>query len=180
MSDINQMNVGTRWYVVHTYSGYENKVKESLEKIVENRGLGHLIFEIKIPTETVETPKADGSIKVEEVKVFPCYVYVKMIMTDESWHAVRNITGVTGFVGPGSRPEPLPESEVAKLSIESKPQETGYAAGDVVEVISGVFEGHDADILEVSDDGKTLKILVHRGRRGITSDVKIEEVRRKA
>ena len=72
MSDINEMNVGTRWYVVHTYSGYENKVRENLEKIVENRGLGHLIFEVKIPTETITTPKADGEEKVEEVKIFPC------------------------------------------------------------------------------------------------------------
>ena len=180
MSDINQMNVGTRWYVVHTYSGYENKVKESLEKIVENRGLGHLIFEIRIPTETVETTKADGSLKVEEVKIFPCYVYVKMIMTDESWHAVRNITGVTGFVGPGSRPEPLPDSEVAKLSIEAKPAEIGFGVGDVIEIIDGLFAGHEADVQEISDDGKTLKVLVHRGRRGITSDIKVSEARHKA
>ena len=101
MSDINEMNVGVRWYVVHTYSGYENKVMANIQKIVENRGLGDLIFEAKIPVETVLEKKGDEEKEVE-YKLFPGYVLVKMIMNDESWHAVRNITGVTGFVGPGS------------------------------------------------------------------------------
>jgi transcriptional antiterminator NusG len=105
MSDINQMNVGPRWYVAHTYSGYENKVKDNLEKIVENRALGHLIFDIRIPVEKVIEKNGDVEKEVE-YKIFPSYVYIKMCMTDESWHAVRNITGVTGFVGPGSRPRP--------------------------------------------------------------------------
>ena len=112
MSDINEMNVGPRWYVAHTYSGYENKVKASLEKIVENRALGHLIFDIRIPVEKV-IEKNGNEEKEVEYKLFPSYVYIKMAMTDESWHAVRNITGVTGFVGPGSRPTPLTEEEVA-------------------------------------------------------------------
>ena len=99
MSDINEMNVGPRWYVAHTYSGYENKVKASLEKIIENRGLGHLIFDISIPTEIVIEKNGDVEKEVEN-KIFSCYVYIKMIMNEESWHAVRNITGVTGFVGP--------------------------------------------------------------------------------
>ena len=111
MSDINEMNVGVRWYVAHTYSGYENKVKASLEKIVENRGLGHLIFDIKIPVETIVEKDGDTE-KITEVKIFPSYVLVKMTMTEESWHAVRNITGVTGFVGPGSRPVPLTDKEI--------------------------------------------------------------------
>ena len=102
MSDINEMNVGPRWYVAHTYSGYENKVKTNLEKIIENRGLGHLIFDIRIPTEVVIEKNGDTEKEVE-TKIFPCYVYIKMVMNEESWHAVRNITGVTGFVGPGSR-----------------------------------------------------------------------------
>ena len=109
MSDINEMNVGPRWYVAHTYSGYENKVKASLEKIVENRGLGHLIFDIRIPVETVIEKNGDVEKEIE-VKVFPSYVLIKMVMNEESWHAVRNITGVTGFVGPGSRPTPLSEA----------------------------------------------------------------------
>ena len=117
MSDINEMNVGPRWYVAHTYSGYENKVKTSLEKIIENRGLGHLIYDIRIPVEKVIEKNGDVEKEVE-YKIFPSYVLVKMTMTDESWHAVRNITGVTGFVGPGSRPTPLTDEEVAALNIE--------------------------------------------------------------
>ena len=179
MSDIDGMNVGLRWYIAHTYAGYENKVKASLEKIVENRGLGNLIYDIKVPAETVIEKNGDKE-KVVEIKTFPSYVFVKMIMTDESWHAVRNITGVTGFVGPGSRPEPLPDSEVAKLSIEAKPAEIGFGVGDVIEIIDGLFAGHEADVQEISDDGKTLKVLVHRGRRGITSDIKVSEARHKA
>ena len=97
--------------MVHTYSGYENKVMTNLVKIVENRGLGHLIFYVKVPVETVVEKKGDEEKEVES-KIFPGYVLVKMIMTEESWHVVRNITGVTGFVGPGSRPTPLLDSEV--------------------------------------------------------------------
>ena len=177
MSDINEMNVGTRWYVVHTYSGYENKVRENLEKIVENRGLGHLIFEVKIPTETITTPKADGEEKVEEVIIFPCYVYVKMIMTDESWHAVRNITGVTGFVGPGSRPVPLTDEEVDALSIEPK-HEIKYVPGDKVEIFDGLFAGMEVEVVSVSEDEKNIKVLIPRGRRSITVELPISSVRR--
>ena len=111
MSNIDELNEGLQWYVAHTYSGYESKVKANLEKIVENRGLGNLIFDIRIPVETV-VEKNGAEEKTIEVKVFPSYVFIKMIMTGESWHAVRNITGVTGFVGPGSRPTPLSEEEV--------------------------------------------------------------------
>ena len=114
MSDINEMNAGPRWYVAHTYSGYENKVKMNLEKIVENRGLGHLIFDVRVPVETIV--ESDGGVEREiESKIFPSYVLVKMVMTDESWHVVRNIRGVTGFVGPGSRPVPLTDEEAAAI-----------------------------------------------------------------
>ena len=118
MSNINEMNVGPRWYVAHTYSGYENKIKTSLEKVIENRGLGDLIFDIRIPVETIVETDGDSEKEVEN-KIFPSYVLVKMVMTDESWHAVRNITGVTGFVGPGSHPTPLSEEEVAALNIDA-------------------------------------------------------------
>ena len=98
MSNINEMNVGLKWYVAHTYSGYENKVKTSLEKVIENRGLGDLICDINIPVEIVIEQKGEEQKEVE-VKLFPSYVYIKMVMNDETWHAVRNIQGVTGFVG---------------------------------------------------------------------------------
>ena len=121
MSDIDQMNLGPRWYVAHTYSGYENKVKSSIERIVENRGLGHLIFDVQVPVEITRTVNDKGVEREVETKVFPSYVLVKMVMTDESWHVVRNITGVTGFVGPGSKPVPLTEKEVEALPFPSFP-----------------------------------------------------------
>ena len=118
MSNLDQKNVGPRWYVAHTYSGYENKVKASLEKIVENRGLDDLIFDIRVPVETVIEKNGDKEKEVE-YKIFPSYVFIKMVMTDESWHAVRSITGFTGFVGPGSSPTPLTDAEVEQLNIET-------------------------------------------------------------
>ena len=164
MSDINEMNVGVRWYVAHTYSGYENKVKASLEKIIENRGLGHLFFDIKIPVETIIEKNGDKEKEVES-KIFPCYVYIKMIMTEESWHAVRNITGVTGFVGPGSRPTPLTEAEVDALNIEVKRVELNVKEGDSVVITGGLFEGYTGTVQSVSDDLKIITVLVKRGRR---------------
>ena len=164
MSDINEMNVGPRWYVAHTYSGYENKVKASLEKIVENRGLGHLIYDIRIPVETVIEKNGDVEKEVES-KIFPCYVLVKMTNTEESWHAVRNITGVTGFVGPGSRPTPLSEAEVEALNIETKRVELAVKVGDNVVVNEGLFEGYTGTVEAISDDLKKITVLIKRGRR---------------
>ena len=177
MSDINEMNVGPRWYVAHTYSGYENKVKTSLEKIIENRGLGDQIFDIRIPTETVI--EKNGEVEKEvEVKIFPSYVYIKMIMNEESWHAVRNITGVTGFVGPGSRPTPLTEDEVAALSIESAPQiRVSYAIGDTVTIISGLFEGYTGTVQTISDDLKNVTVLVRRGHRDMPVELETGAVK---
>ncbi|MBE6538555.1 MAG: transcription termination/antitermination factor NusG [Ruminococcaceae bacterium] len=159
------MNVGPRWYVAHTYAGYENKVKANLEKIIENRGLGHLIYDIKIPVETIV--EKDGDVeKITEVKVFPSYVLVKMTMTEESWHVVRNITGVTGFVGPGSRPTPLTEAEVDALNIEEKRTERlAFKEGDEVIVASGLFEGYNGTVQSISEDNKKVTVLVKRGRR---------------
>ena len=166
MSDINEMNVGTRWYVAHTYSGYENKVKASLEKIIENRNLGHLIFDIRIPVETIVEKNGDEE-KETELKVFPCYVYIKMVMNEESWHAVRNITGVTGFVGPGSRPTPLSDAEVEELNIDvdTKKVELSLSEGDTVTITAGLFEGFTGTVQAVSADLKTVTVLVKRGRR---------------
>ena len=175
MSDINEMNVGVRWYVAHTYSGYENKVKASLEKIIENRGLGHLFFDIKIPVETVVEKNGDTEKEVE-VKIFPSYVLIKMIMTDESWHAVRNITGVTGFVGPGSRPTPLTEAEVDALNIESRRVELLVKVGDEVSVCGGLFEGYTGVVQSISDDQKKITVLVKRGRRDMHVELDINQI----
>ena len=176
MSDINEMNVGVRWYVAHTYSGYENKVKASLEKIIENRGLGHLFFDIKIPVEIVVEKNGDTEKEVE-IKVFPSYVLIKMIMTDESWHAVRNITGVTGFVGPGSRPTPLTEAEVDALNIESKRVELLVKVGDNVEICGGLFEGYTGVVQSVSNDLKKITVLVKRGRRDMPVELDANDVK---
>ena len=164
MSDIDEMNVGPRWYVAHTYSGYESKVKANLEKIVENRGLGNLIFDIRIPVETIVEKNGDTE-KVIEVKIFPSYVYIKMVMTDESWHAVRNITGVTGFVGPGSRPTPLSEQEVEALNIEEVKVRLSFNVGDNVQIVSGLFEGYTGVVQSISEDLRNVTVLVKRGRR---------------
>ena len=177
MSDINEMNVGPRWYVAHTYSGYENKVKANLEKIIENRGLGHLIFDIRIPVEIVIEKNGDTEKEVEN-KIFPCYVYIKMIMNEESWHAVRNITGVTGFVGPGSRPTPLSEEEVAALSIEQEQQvKLSFNVGDTVEVIGGLFEGYSGVVQAISEDLKNVTVLVKRGNRDMPVELEANDVK---
>ena len=177
MSDINEMNVGPRWYVAHTYSGYENKVKANLEKIIENRGLGHLIFDIKIPVEIVIEKNGETEKEVEN-KIFPCYVYIKMIMNEESWHAVRNITGVTGFVGPGSRPTPLSEEEVAALSIEQEQQiKLSFNVGDTVEVVGGLFEGYSGVVQAISEDLKNVTVLVKRGNRDMPVELEANDVK---
>ena len=177
MSDINEMNVGPRWYVAHTYSGYENKVKANLEKIIENRGLGHLIFDIRIPVEVVIEKNGDTEKEVEN-KLFPCYVYVKMIMNEESWHAVRNITGVTGFVGPGSRPTPLSDAEVAALSIEQTQQiQLSFNVGDLVTVSAGLFEGYTGTVQAISDDLKNVTVLIKRGSRDMPVELEATDVK---
>ena len=176
MSDINEMNIGPRWYVAHTYTGYENKVKTSLENIIENRDLSHLIYDIKIPTEIVIVKKGDQEVEVEE-KLFPGYVYIKMSMNEESWHAVRNITGVTGFVGPGSRPTPLSDEEVVFLNFDTKRVELMVKVGDNVVVNEGLFEGYTGTVQAVSDDLKKITVLIKRGRRDMPVELDVSVVK---
>ena len=173
MSDLNELqDLGLRWYIAHTYSGYENKVKASLEKIIENRDLGHLIHDIKVPSETVIEQNGD-KVKEIEVKIFPSYVFVKMIMTDESWHAVRNITGVTGFVGPGSRPAPLSEQEVLDANLESTEEisaeaRLGFGVGDEVTVVAGdLFVGLCGVVQSISEDHEEARVLINGTRRPV-------------
>ena len=176
MSDINEMNVGVRWYVVHTYSGYENKVMANIQKSVENRGLGDLIFDVRVPVEKVLEKKGDEEVEVE-VKLFPGYVLVKMIMTDTSWHVIRNITGVTGFVGPGSRPTPLSEKEVEDLEIEEKKVvRLAFGVGDEVRIDDGLFSGYTGTVQSVSDDSKKVTVLVKRGRRDMPVELDYDKV----
>ena len=176
MSDIDEMNVGPRWYVAHTYSGYESKVKANLEKIVENRGLGDKIFDIRIPVETIVEKNGDIE-KVVEVKLFPSYVYIKMVMTDESWHAVRNITGVTGFVGPGSRPTPLSDAEVEALNIEEVKVRLAVNVGDNVQIVAGLFEGYTGVVQSISDDLRNVTVMVKRGRRDMPVELEASMIK---
>ena len=180
MSNINEMNLGPRWYVAHTYTGYENKVKDSIEKIVDNRGLGHLIYDVKIPVDITVEVNDKGEEKIIETKLLPSYVLIKMTMTDESWHVVRNITGVTGFVGPGSEPTPLTDAEIEMFNIEPHDVEFKFQVGDKVEVITGIFTGYHGILQEISEDKKQLLILASTERRDIpimvdTADVRIIE-----
>jgi transcriptional antiterminator NusG len=177
MSNINEKNLGPRWYVAHTYTGYENKVKISIEKIVENRGLGHLIYDIKVPVEVTEEVNDKGEVKEVETKLFPSYVFVKMTMTDESWHVVRNITGVTGFVGPGSEPTPLSDEEVAMFQVEVIKDEFVFNIGDTVKVVDGIFQGYSGVLQNISDDKKQLGILVSTEKRDFPIMVDAKDVR---
>ena len=177
MSNINEKNLGPRWYVAHTYTGYENKVKISIEKIVENRGLGHLIYDIKVPVEVTEETNDKGEVKQVETKLFPSYVFVKMTMTDESWHVVRNITGVTGFVGPGSEPTPLSDAEVEMFQVEVIKDEFLFNIGDKVAVVNGIFAGYSGVLQTISDDKKQLGILVSTEKRDFPIMVDTKDVR---
>lgn len=151
-----------KWYVAHTYSGYENKVKTNLEKIVENRGIGDKIVDVKVPVEIV-TEIDGGKEKQVESKIFPSYVLVKMVMTDETWHVVRNISGVTGFVGPGSKPVPLTDEEVAALGVEESTPKVAvsFKVGDAVVIIDGPLEGSRGTVQEISPELDKVTVLAN-------------------
>lgn len=177
MGNLEELNQGVRWYVAHTYSGYESKVKASLEKIVENRGLGHLIFDIRIPVKkNVEI--VGGEEKVTEEKLFPCYIYIKMIITGESWHAVRNITGVTGFVGPGSRPTPLTDAEVERLHFEEVKVSLAFKEGDSVQIVSGMFAGFSGVVQTISEDLKRATVLVKKSNRDFPVEIECQDLKK--
>ncbi len=177
MSNINEKNLGPRWYVAHTFTGYENKVKTNIEKIVENRGLQHLIYDVQVPTEITVVTNDKGETKEVENKLIPGYVLVKMTMTDESWHVVRNITGVTGFVGPGSEPTPLTAEEVDIFNVESRVEELAFKVGDKVEVFSGIFAGYSGILQEIDEEKKEVVILASTERRDIPIFVELKDVR---
>ena len=177
MSDINEMNRGPQWYIIHTYSGYESKVKLSIEQIVKNRGLGHLIFDVVVLTEKGFVTNSKGEQKEVETRLMPTYVLIHMIMNDESWHVVRNVTGVTGFVGPGSRPVPLTEAELKKLRITDTVAESAFKVGDKISVVSGAFAGYNGVLQEISEDQKQLTILISTERRDISVMVDTQDAR---
>ncbi len=165
-----------RWYVVHTYSGYENKVASSIEKAVENRRLQDLIFAVNVPTEKVTEITENKQVEVER-KVFPGYVLVKMIMTDDSWHVVRNTRGCTGFVGPGSKPVALTDEEVRKLGIEHhETVSVSYAAGDNVRITAGPLAGFVGIVDELDVDQNRVRVTVSMFGRETPVELELTQV----
>ncbi|MBR1442999.1 MAG: transcription termination/antitermination factor NusG [Firmicutes bacterium] len=147
-----------KWYVIHTYSGYENKVKTSIEKKVENQNMQDLISELIVPLEEVKEMSAKGELKTVTQKVYPCYVFVKMIMNDDTWYVVRNTNGVTSFVGPGSKPVPLTDDEVLRMGIESF--SCNINPGDSIIIISGPFENASGIVKEVNPNKRKVVVTV--------------------
>lgn len=168
------MSENARWYVVHTYSGYENKVATSIENAVENRKLHDLICEVSVPTEMVTEIKDSKSREVER-KIFPSYVLVKMVMTDDSWYVVRNIRGVTGFVGPGSKPVPLTEDEVAALGLIKSQIEISYEVGDSVRIIEGYLDGFIGIVEEIDKENKIAKVTVSMFGRETLVEIELSQ-----
>ena len=169
------MSERARWYVVHTYSGYENKVKVNIEKVVENRHLESLIHDIQIPIEEVIEEK-DGKQKVSLKKKFPGYVIVKMLMTDESWYVVRNTRGVTGFVGPGSKPVPLTEEEIESMGVIELPVDIDLEVGESIRVISGPLREFVATIQEINLEKQKIKALVDMFGRETLAELDFNQV----
>lgn len=170
------MSEAARWYVVHTYSGYENKVASSIEKAVENRKLGDLITEVNIPMETVTEVK-DGKTREVERKLFPGYVLVKMILTDESWYVVRNTRGCTGFVGPNSnKPLPLSDEEVAKMGVNVHQIEISYALGDSVRVIDGALTGFIGTVDLLEPENNKVRVVVSMFGRETPVELELNQV----
>lgn len=171
------------WYVAHTYSGYENKVAQDLLTMVENRHLQDVICDVKIPTETViedQLDKQGNRIGQKEVqhKIYPGYVFVKMVMTDETWYIVRNTRGCTGFVGPGSKPEPLSEAEVAKLGVEKVSMaQVDFSVGDNVEIVAGPMEGFVGLVEEIDTQNRKVRVKVSMFGRETPAELDIAQVK---
>lgn len=162
--------------MVHTYSGHENKVKVNIEKIVENRGMEEVISEVKVPMEEkIEIKNGKKTIKMS--KLFPGYVIVKMVMTDESWYLVRNTRGVTGFVGPSSKPVPLTEEEVRRMGVEIIRHDINVKVGDSVRVISGPFESFIGSIEKINMDKQTFKVLISMFGRETPVELEFHQVK---
>ena len=166
-----------KWYVVHTYSGYENKVKANIEKSIENRNLSDLIQEIQVPLEEVVETK-DGQKKVVMKKKFPSYVIVKMVMTDETWYIVRNTRGVTGFVGANAqKPSPLSQKEVDAMGVETTKKSIDFAVGDTVEIIDGPLMGSVGVVKEIDADNLRVKVEVSMFGRDTLSELDLLRVK---
>ena len=165
------------WYVVHTYSGYENKVKANIEKTIENRGLHEEILEVRVPMEEVVEVK-NGAKKVSQKKLFPGYVMINMVMNDDTWYVVRNTRGVTGFVGPGSKPVPLTEAEMKPLGIKNDVVSVDFAEGDMIMVLAGAWKDTVGAVQKMDHQRGTATINVELFGRETPVEISFEEVRR--
>ena len=164
-----------KWYVVHTYSGYENTVAASIEKAVENRGMHDLILETSIPMETV-TEITDNGPKTVERKVFPGYVLVKMVLTDDTWHLVRNIRGATGFVGSGNKAIPLTDAEISALGVEKHEIVVNYNVGDSVKITDGALESFIGTVDEIDLEQSKVRVVVSMFGREAPVELELDQV----
>lgn len=177
----------SRWYVVHTYSGYENKVAANIETVVENRKMNDLILDVQVPTELVTEIKDDGTKKEVERKIFPGYVIVKLAvfededtgeleMTDDTWYVIRNTRGCTGFVGPEGKPIPLSDNEIAALGVEKRVVEVNYEKGDMVTIIDGAFEGVIGVVDEIDTENNMVRVTISMLGRETPVELELDQV----
>ena len=169
------MAEAAKWYVVHTYSGYENTVAAAVMKAAENRNMTDLIHEVNIPLETV-TEFTDAGEKTVERKVFPGYVLCKMVLTDDSWHLIHNVRGATGFVGAGGKAVPLTEQEIYDLGVERHEIVTGYGVGDNVKVIDGPLAGFNGVVEELEPEKDRVRVVVSMFGRETPVDLNLDQV----
>ncbi len=166
-----------KWYIAHTFSGYENKVASDLKIKVENQNLTDMIQDIRIPTETVVEVKEDGTKKEIERKLFPSYIYIKMVMTDETWYIVRNTRGCAGFVGPEGKPVPLTEDEIKRaLGTDTVAIEVAYEVGDLVNVIDGPLEGFSGTVETIDAENNSVQVLVSMFGRDTSVDFELDQL----
>lgn len=166
-----------KWYIAHTFSGYENKVASDLKTKVENQNLTDMIQDVRIPTETVVEVKDDGTKKEYERKLFPSYIFVKMVMTDETWYIVRNTRGCAGFVGPEGKPVPLTEDEIKRtLGGDNVAVEVPYQKGDLVNVIDGPLEGYSGTVESVDPDNNSVQVVVSMFGRNTSVDFELDQL----
>ena len=165
-----------KWYVVHTYSGYENTVKATIEKTVESRQLQNQILAVSIPLETVTEITESGVAKEIQRKIFPGYVLIKMVMTDDTWHLIRNIRGVTGFVGEANKAIPLTEDEVAALGMEKREIVVLYHVGDTVRITEGPLASFTGTVEEIEPDKNRVRVVVSMFGRETPVDLELDQV----
>ena len=170
------MSDSAKWYVIHTYSGYENAVKTSIEKFVTGRGMEDMILRMEIPMETVTEVTDSGAMKEVERKVFPGYVLIKMVMTDDTWHLVRNVRGVTGFVGSANKPIPLSEEEVLAMGMEKHEIVVKYNVGDHVKIMDGPLASFTSVVEEIEPEKNRVSVMVSMFGRETPVDLELDQV----